>query len=47
MSEVRAEYERLKTASVFFTQPPLDAGNAITAVSDDTDPNRANERLTA
>ncbi|HEU4741075.1 MAG TPA: VOC family protein [Meiothermus sp.] len=36
VDDVQAEYERLKGAGVFFTQPPLDAGNVITAVFDDT-----------
>jgi predicted enzyme related to lactoylglutathione lyase len=36
VNDVHAEYERLKKAGVFFTQPPFDAGTVITAVFDDT-----------
>ena len=31
-----AEYERLESLGVRFTQPPVDYGTAITAVFDDT-----------
>jgi catechol 2,3-dioxygenase-like lactoylglutathione lyase family enzyme len=34
--DVRAEYERLLDLGVRFTQPPVDMGDAITAVFDDT-----------
>lgn len=36
VADVRAEYERLRTAGVTFTQPPVDMGPVTTAVFDDT-----------
>lgn len=36
VDDVQAEYERLLTAGVVFTQPPLSMGNVTTAVFDDT-----------
>lgn len=36
VGDVQAEYDRLKSEGVFFTQPPLDAGSVVTAVFDDT-----------
>jgi catechol 2,3-dioxygenase-like lactoylglutathione lyase family enzyme len=36
VSEVHAEYERLKQLGVRFTQPPAEMGPVITAVLDDT-----------
>lgn len=35
-ADVHAEHERLRTAGVRFTQPPVDMGPVITAVLDDT-----------
>jgi predicted enzyme related to lactoylglutathione lyase len=34
--DAAAEYERLESLGVRFTQPPVDYGTAITAVFDDT-----------
>ena len=36
VDDVDAEYERLTALGVTFTQPPVDVGDAITAVFDDT-----------
>lgn len=36
VSDVAAEYERLMSRGVVFTQPPLDLGPVVTAVFDDT-----------
>jgi catechol 2,3-dioxygenase-like lactoylglutathione lyase family enzyme len=36
VADVRAEYERLRSAGVRFTQPPVDHAIVITAVLDDT-----------
>ena len=36
VSDVRAEYERLRAAGVRFTQPPTQMGPVMTAVLDDT-----------
>lgn len=36
VEDVHAEYERLRSAGVEFTQPPVDMGSVITAVLDDT-----------
>lgn len=36
VSDVRAEYERLRAAGVTFTQPPVEMGPVTTAVLDDT-----------
>ena len=36
VDDVEAEYDRLRTAGVEFTQPPTDLGPAIVAVFDDT-----------
>lgn len=36
VDDVQAEYERLQTAGVRFTQPPVVMGNVTTAVFDDT-----------
>lgn len=36
VEDVQAEYERLQTAGVRFTQPPVQMGNVVTAVFDDT-----------
>jgi predicted enzyme related to lactoylglutathione lyase len=36
VDDVNAEYERLRALGVRFTQEPLDAGPATTAVLDDT-----------
>lgn len=36
VSDAAAEYERLRSRGVRFTQPPVDYGTAITAVFDDT-----------
>lgn len=36
VDDVRAEYERLRTAGVVFTQPPVNMGPVTTAVLDDT-----------
>ena len=36
VKDVRAEYERLRSAGVRFTQPPVDMGPVATAVLDDT-----------
>lgn len=36
VADVRAEYDRLRTRGVRFTQPPTDLGAAVTAVLDDT-----------
>lgn len=36
VDDVRAEYNRLKSAGVRFTQPPVDMGPVTTAVLDDT-----------
>ncbi len=36
VADVHAEYERLKSAGVRFTQPPLTMGPVTTAVLDDT-----------
>lgn len=36
VEDVRAEYDRLTTRGVTFTQPPTDIGAAIIAVFDDT-----------
>ncbi|HEX6970651.1 MAG TPA: VOC family protein [Limnochordia bacterium] len=36
VSDVRAEYERLKSLGVRFTQAPVDMGTVTTAVFDDT-----------
>jgi catechol 2,3-dioxygenase-like lactoylglutathione lyase family enzyme len=36
VDDVNAEYERLRTAGVRFTQEPLDSGPVVTAVLDDT-----------
>jgi catechol 2,3-dioxygenase-like lactoylglutathione lyase family enzyme len=36
VEDVRAEYDRLRSAGVRFTQPPVDMGPVTTAVLDDT-----------
>jgi catechol 2,3-dioxygenase-like lactoylglutathione lyase family enzyme len=36
VDDVRAEYDRLRSAGVQFTQPPVDMGPVTTAVLDDT-----------
>jgi len=36
VESVHAEYERLRSAGVHFTQPPVDLGPVTTAVLDDT-----------
>jgi catechol 2,3-dioxygenase-like lactoylglutathione lyase family enzyme len=36
VEDVQAEYERLRSAGVHFTQPPVDMGPVVTAVLDDT-----------
>lgn len=36
VTDVRAEYERLRAAGVTFTQPPVEMGPVTTAVLDDT-----------
>jgi catechol 2,3-dioxygenase-like lactoylglutathione lyase family enzyme len=36
VKDVNAEYERLTSAGVHFTQPPVEMGPVITAVFDDT-----------
>jgi catechol 2,3-dioxygenase-like lactoylglutathione lyase family enzyme len=36
VDDVHAEYERLRSAGVHFTQPPVEMGPLITAVLDDT-----------
>ncbi len=36
VNDVQVEYERLRSAGVHFTQPPVDLGPVITAVLDDT-----------
>jgi catechol 2,3-dioxygenase-like lactoylglutathione lyase family enzyme len=36
VEDVHAEYERLRSAGVRFTQPPVDMGPVTTAVLDDT-----------
>jgi catechol 2,3-dioxygenase-like lactoylglutathione lyase family enzyme len=36
VENVHAEYERLRSAGVHFTQPPVDMGPVTTAVLDDT-----------
>jgi catechol 2,3-dioxygenase-like lactoylglutathione lyase family enzyme len=36
VKDVRAEYERLRSAGVRFTQPPVEMGPVTTAVLDDT-----------
>jgi catechol 2,3-dioxygenase-like lactoylglutathione lyase family enzyme len=36
VEDVQAEYERLQTVGVRFTQPPVQMGNVVTAVFDDT-----------
>jgi len=36
VKDVQAEYERLRSAGVHFTQPPVDMGPVTTAVLDDT-----------
>ncbi len=36
VEDVRAEYERLRSAGVVFTQPPVTMGPVTTAVLDDT-----------
>jgi catechol 2,3-dioxygenase-like lactoylglutathione lyase family enzyme len=36
VEDVQAEYERLRSAGVHFTQPPVDMGPVTTAVLDDT-----------
>ncbi len=36
VADVQAEYERLSSEGVEFTQPPVDHGPAVTAVFDDT-----------
>jgi catechol 2,3-dioxygenase-like lactoylglutathione lyase family enzyme len=36
VEDVRAEYERLRSAGVMFTQPPVTMGPVTTAVLDDT-----------
>jgi catechol 2,3-dioxygenase-like lactoylglutathione lyase family enzyme len=36
VADVRAEYERLRSKGVRFTQPPVDMGPVTTAVLDDT-----------
>jgi catechol 2,3-dioxygenase-like lactoylglutathione lyase family enzyme len=36
VDDVRAEYERLQSAGVHFTQPPVEMGPVTTAVLDDT-----------
>lgn len=36
VEDVHAEYERLRSAGVHFTQPPVDMGPVTTAVLDDT-----------
>lgn len=36
VADVQAEYERLSSEGVQFTQPPVDHGSAVTAVFDDT-----------
>jgi len=36
VDNVEAEYERLKAQGVTFTQPPVDTGDAVIAIFDDT-----------
>jgi len=36
VADVQAEYERLSSAGVEFTQPPVDHGSVVIAVFDDT-----------
>ncbi len=36
VADAQAEYERLSSEGVQFTQPPVDHGTAVTAVFDDT-----------
>jgi catechol 2,3-dioxygenase-like lactoylglutathione lyase family enzyme len=36
VNDVYVEYERLRSAGVYFTQPPVDLGTVVTAVFDDT-----------
>ena len=36
VDDVRAEFKRLRSAGVHFTQPPVDMGPVTTAVLDDT-----------
>jgi len=36
VDDVNAEYERLRSAGVHFTQPPVEMGSVTTAVLDDT-----------
>ena len=36
VTDAQAEYERLSSEGVEFTQPPVDHGTAVTAVFDDT-----------
>lgn len=36
VADVQAEYERLRSAGVVFTQPPVEMGPVTTAVLDDT-----------
>jgi catechol 2,3-dioxygenase-like lactoylglutathione lyase family enzyme len=36
VEDVQAEYERLRSAGVRFTQPPVDLGSVTTAIFDDT-----------
>lgn len=36
VDDVRAEYERLRSAGVHFTQPPVEMGPVTTAVLEDT-----------
>jgi len=36
VEDVRSEYERLRSAGVHFTQPPVEMGPVTTAVLDDT-----------
>lgn len=36
VDDIRAEYERLRSAGVQFTQPPVEMGPVTTAVLDDT-----------
>jgi catechol 2,3-dioxygenase-like lactoylglutathione lyase family enzyme len=36
VEDVRAEYQRLRSAGVHFTQPPVEMGPVTTAVLDDT-----------
>jgi catechol 2,3-dioxygenase-like lactoylglutathione lyase family enzyme len=36
VDDVYAEYERLRSAGVHFTQPPVEMGPVVTAVLDDT-----------